>query len=195
MAVSRGCGCPMPPWISPLRKRYCYPFLMVRLLLSSNLLSRFHIMKLQYLGECKKILESFESLVNRLNSDSHHLQLEALTNIAKLLAIVEIFRTPQERRGVAEVITPPLSVRRLEANFNLDRHQNLWSSGADIDHSAYRSLASVFQCASGTGMNKPAHPSALYSRHSLPGTGCKDYFLLCTRAKNRFYSWGLASAS
>jgi len=60
--------------------------------------------KLQYLGECKKIMESFESLVNRLNSDSHHLQLEGLTNIAKLLAIVEIFRTPHERRGVAEVI-------------------------------------------------------------------------------------------
>lgn len=50
-------------------------------------------------------MESFESLVNRLNSDSHHLQLEGLTNIAKLLAIVEIFRTPQERRGVAEVCT------------------------------------------------------------------------------------------
>ena len=61
------------------------------------------LFQVQYLGECKKIMESFESLVNRLNSDSHHLQLEALTNIAKLLAIVEIFRTPQERRGVAEV--------------------------------------------------------------------------------------------
>eukprot|EP01087_Luapelamoeba_hula_P013814 TRINITY_DN3982_c1_g1_i5.p1 TRINITY_DN3982_c1_g1~~TRINITY_DN3982_c1_g1_i5.p1 ORF type:complete len:859 (+),score=157.44 TRINITY_DN3982_c1_g1_i5:1017-3593(+) len=60
--------------------------------------------KIRFLAECKKTIEMFDALVARLNSDSQHMQIEALTNIAKLLSIVEVFPTPQARRGVAEMI-------------------------------------------------------------------------------------------
>lgn len=60
--------------------------------------------KLRYLEECKKMLERFPAFHNALNSDNPLSQLEAMTNVVKLLSIVEVFATPQERRGVAEVI-------------------------------------------------------------------------------------------
>eukprot|EP00005_Dracoamoeba_jomungandri_P001938 CAMPEP_0174261552 /NCGR_PEP_ID=MMETSP0439-20130205/11494_1 /TAXON_ID=0 /ORGANISM="Stereomyxa ramosa, Strain Chinc5" /LENGTH=1028 /DNA_ID=CAMNT_0015346041 /DNA_START=22 /DNA_END=3108 /DNA_ORIENTATION=- len=60
--------------------------------------------KLRYLVECKKNIQKFEYFCNGLNSESHHLQLEALSEISRLLLIVQIFETPEERRGVAEVI-------------------------------------------------------------------------------------------
>jgi hypothetical protein len=84
------------------------------LLHQNNLINLVSLIKVRFLTETKKYLESFESFVNRLNSDNHHLQLEALTSIAKLLSIVEVFNTPQERRSVAEVFLNPPHYYRLD---------------------------------------------------------------------------------
>jgi hypothetical protein len=43
------------------------------------------------------MLERFPAFHNALNSDNPLSQLEAMTNVVKLLSIVEVFATPQER--------------------------------------------------------------------------------------------------
>ncbi len=53
--------------------------------------------QLRYLGECKTLLENFPAYHHALNSDSPLSQLEAMTHIAKLFSIVEVFSTPLER--------------------------------------------------------------------------------------------------
>jgi hypothetical protein len=57
----------------------------------------FACVQLRFLEECKKMLERFSAFHHALHSDNPLSQLEAMTNVVKLLSIVEVFATPQER--------------------------------------------------------------------------------------------------
>jgi hypothetical protein len=67
--------------------------------------------QLRYLEECKKMLERFPAFHNALNSDNPLSQLEAMTNVVKLLSIVEVFATPQERYNTLDIIVSHCSLR------------------------------------------------------------------------------------